>query len=629
MTENHGTPPSSPELTDEAILAELERILASPEFAQSDSLKSFLRYIVERTVQGQAGELKEYNVGVEVLDRGESFDPRIDTIVRVQATRLRSKLTEYYQSGGRDDPVRIELPKGSYVPAFRKKQRLGSDADRRLPSRHHALLPWGVGLILAGVAVYWLSAPKQPEPATRSVAIGSIAVLPFTDMSPQKDQEYLGDGIAEELTNTLAQLQGVYVVPRTTAFQFKDQPQDIQKIGQQLQVDTVLQGSVRKSGERLRVTTQLIRTRDGDHLWSQTYERQADEVFEVEQEISRSIANALRVQLLSRPDDSVVDKYTRDHELYELYLKGRYYLNRQTLPDIIQAIAFFNQVLSRDPQYAPAYAGLADSYAHLAAVGFVPPPEIDARAKSAAEKVLEIDSNLVDAQLSLAAYRILFEWDWHQGERALRRAIQLDPNSSRAHDLYGRFLAATGRLDESLTEAKRAVELDKLSLSAHEGLARALYCRRDYQAALIECQKVLEWAPDSYSTQVILGLALKQQSKFEEAVAAFRKLDRASGTETPLAASLLAHTYALSGRDEEALRYLHRLRDLSELEYVAPSYFARAYLGFGDKEAALEWLERGYQDRSVPVAVLKIDPDLDPLRTEPRFQTLLKNVGLD
>jgi serine/threonine-protein kinase len=625
MTKSPSTGPPGP--PKEAVQTQLEKILGSEEFSQSESLKRFLQYVVERSLDGEADQIKEYNVAVEVLGRGEDYDPRTDTIVRVQATRLRSKLNEYYRTEGSGDPLRIEIPKGSYVPTF--KETGGDTSGSSTPG-----LPRSLGILLSvaaivvlALAAFWISGSRDPDTVGTPGAIHSIAVLPFTDMSQLKDQEFFGDGIAEELTNTLTQLEGLYIAPRTSAFQFKGQSLDIRDIGERLGVDHVVQGSVRKSGDDLRVTAQLIRAADGTNLWSETYDRREEEVFAVQEEISRSIANALQVKLLASSEQYWTDHYMANADLYELYLRGRYHLNAGTELDINRAVDLFEDVLAQDPDYAPAYAGLVDSYASLAYWGFVPPPELEEEARKAADKALELDGNLVDAQLAIAAYEILFRWDWSQGELAVRRALQLEPASARAHQWYGRLLTVRGRLEEALSEARRARELDQLSLSSAVMVPIVLYLQRDYEAAVSECEKILQWAPESNITRVVLGLAFRQQSRYEDALATFKRLERLSGT-SALALSLMAQTFATAGNIEEAQETFDELKGLAELKYVAPSYVAKIYLGLGEKEAALDWLESAYENRSLPITSLKTDPDWDALRSDPRFTRLLQKVGL-
>jgi serine/threonine-protein kinase len=619
------------ELNEADIRAQLEKILASEAFSQSESLQRFLKYVVERKLTGQAGELKEYNVGVDVLGRGESYDPRTDTIVRVQAGRLRSKLHEYYRNHGSQDPVRIEIPKGTYVPVFEHLDQGPRDSETGV-SGWRQVLPWvGAGalaLVLLGGVALWLDREGAENPAERPSTLQSIAVLPFTDMSPNQDQEYFADGIAEELTNTLAHLQGIHVVPRTSAFQFKGLPVGIRAIGEHLGVDAIVQGSVRKSEDNLRITAQLLRADDGANLWSATYDRPEGDVFAVQEELARAITNALQVPLLYNPGEYWTDRYTEDPEIYEIYLKGLHHLNRGLGADIAMAIELFGDVLARDEDYAPAYAGLVDAYARTAFLGLASPPEVEDEAKTAAEKAVELDTTLPDAQLAFAAYQMLFRWDWEEGERAVRRALELDPESARAHEWYAHFLMATGRLDEGLGEARRARELDDLSPSPATTVALALYLKRDYRRAEAECEGILKWAPQSSITRVILGLAYRQESRFEEALAAFEELERTSGN-SPASLSFKAQTYAFAGREEEARSTLDELKGLAELRYVAPGAFARVHLALGENELALDWLEAASESLSLHVATIKCDPDMDPLRGEPRFQALLVKAGLE
>ncbi|MGH9463453.1 MAG: TPR end-of-group domain-containing protein [Vicinamibacteria bacterium] len=624
--------PFSSDLHEADIRAQLERILASETFSQSESLRRFLKYVVERTLAGQADELKEYNVGVDVLGRGESYDPRTDTIVRVQAGRLRSKLHEYYRNHGSQDPVRIEIPKGSYVPDFQQVNEEAGVSGAGAPRPRSVVLWVGAGalvLTLLGVLGMWLLHRTGTEPSVeRPGAIQSIAVLPFADMSPNQDQEYFADGVAEELTNTLSHLQGIYVAPRTSAFQFKGQPIGIRQIGEHLGVDVIVQGSVRKADDNLRVTAQLLRAGDGANLWSATYDRTEGDVFAVQEELARAITNALQVPLLYNPKEYWTGHYTDDPRIYEIYLRRRHRLNRGEEADIAMAIDLFEDVLAQDGDYAPAYAGLVDAYARLAFLGLASPPEVEAE-KRAAERAVGLDTNLPDAQLALAAYEILFRWDWEQGERAVRRALELDPADPEAHEWYAHLMIATGRLDEGLAEARRARELDALSPSPATTVALALYLKQDFRQAQDESQRILRWAPDSKVTRVILGLTYRQQSRFEEAIAEFQELERTTAGNSAASLSFKAQTYAIAGREEEARNALDELKGLAELRYIAPSYFARVHLGLGENDVALDWLEASAENRSLPVATIKTDPDMDPLRGEPRFKALLAKAGLE
>ncbi len=341
---------------------ELDKILSSAIFRDAEGLRRFLRYTVEHTLHGEGGQLKEYRLGVEVFDRDSSFDPRLDPVVRMAARRLRSKLNDYYKAEGIQDPICIAVPKGSYAAAFSRR------ASKELPVAvvelsQRAKYRWlaGIGLVLLfaaviGTVIYWIRA-RQSQ-AAASTQHPSLAVLPLLNLTGNPDNEYLCDGVTDELTSALSKLPGVRVVARTSAFKFKNKPEDVRSIGEQLNVASVLEGSLQKSGDRLRITVQLIRAADGYHVWSQTYDRESRDAFAVEDEITQTIAATLRVRL-GQAGQPVEGPRRIDAEACELNLRGRYWLNRRTPPDLWKAIGYFNQALEKDPAYAQAYLGLA------------------------------------------------------------------------------------------------------------------------------------------------------------------------------------------------------------------------------------------------------------------------------
>ena len=463
---NTGLPAA--EISAESIRAALEKILASPGFANADRISRFLRYTVEETLNGQTDKLKESLLGIDVFGRKPSYDPRVDAVVRTEAVKLRARLREYYESEGREDEIVIDLPKGGYIPAFRHREKPAVEVAAPVAAEPHRQREWkpavATVLVVAFLAtsVYLISKARTRSAGASSPQLASIAVLPFADLSPDRDQEYFCDGMTEEIIDALAKVNGFRVVARTSSFAFKGKQQDIREIGKKLNVATVLEGSVRKDGNRLRVTAQLNSVADGYHLWSETYERELKDVFTVQDEISRAIVDTLQLKLASsarqpRPPSENV-------EAYDLYLQGRYHWSRWRSEGAERAIEYFQQAIQKDPNYAAAYSGLADSYAWMGFFGALPPNEAMPKARQAALKALALDDTLAAAHTSLGYVKSLHEFDWPGAEREFKRALQLNAGDSDAHFGYGiTYLAPMGRLDEAVREMQTARDLDPLS----------------------------------------------------------------------------------------------------------------------------------------------------------------------
>jgi len=481
----------------------------------------------------------------------------------------------------------------------------------------------GVLGLLAMVGVYLLF-PSKPAP----VETKSIAVLPFADMSPDKDQEYFCDGMADELINALTKLGGLHVAARTSAFQFKGKNVDIRTIGEELNVSTVLEGSVRKAGNTLRITAQLINVADGYHLWSETYERQLEDVFAIQEDISRSIVNALKVKLVSGEDAPIVKRYTHDLEAYNLYLKGRYHWNKRTEEGLQKGLDYFQQAIERDPTYALAYAGLADSYIVLVDWGFLPPRDAHPKARAAAMKALEIESTLGEARNSLAYVRFIYDWNWVEAETEFKRALELNPNYATAHQWYAEYLAAMGRFDEAVAEIKRAQELDPLSLIISAVGGWVFYTARQYDQAIEQCVKTLEMDPDFYQAHLYLRWIYEQKGMYDEAFKEWETTMALEGTNTEALAAL-RHAYSVSGMKGIYRWWVEKLKDDLKSRYVDALLFAEAYTALGEKDHAFQWLVKAYEQRSSWNVFLKAHPYLDSLRSDPRFTALLKKVGLE
>lgn len=578
---------------EEAVLAHLDKILASTEFARSERLSRFLRFTVEQALEGRVDQLKEYVVGVEVFDRQPSYDPRIDPIVRVEARRLRSKLQKYYESEGRDDELWIELPKGSYVPVFQA-------AGERLSE--------------------W-----QPS---ASVGRETIAVLPFTNVSSDQENEYFSDGLTEELIHALTKLERLRVVATTSVLQLKGKAYDIRQIGKQLNVRFVLEGSVRKSGNHLRITAQLIQAADGYYLWSEAYDREIQDLFAIQDEISRAIVTTLRIQLGGGCNPPVLSRRRENLEAYNLYLKGRFHFNKRTEEGLNRSVEIFEQAIALDAGYAPPYAGCADSYALLAHYGILHPRDVMGKARTNALKALEIDPTLAEAYTPLAFVTSVHDWKWPEAEGYYKKSLHFNPGYAAAHHWYAYdLLAPLGRLEEAWDHIQRAVELDPLSFITLNSLTGILIMKGEYDRAIQECRNMLEMEPNFYKPYMHLGRAYVQKEMYGEALEMFQ-MAKTLCRDIPYVTAVLSHTHALAGHLAEARRLMHELLELSKRRYVPSTSFALMAIGLGEMEQAFDWLEKAADEREGPLVYLKVHPSYACLRTFPRFHALLRRLGL-
>ncbi len=453
----------------------------------------------------------------------------------------------------------------------------------------------------------------------------SIAVLPFSDMSPQHDQEYFCEGLAEELINALTALAGLRVAARSSAFQFTGHAHDVKKVGEQLKVETVLEGSVRKAGNRLRITAQLIKVADGYHLWSERYDRDLDDVFAVQEEIARAIVEKLKVQLAG--EQAIVKPHTADPEAYNLYLQGRYYWSRRGAGFLQQAIDCFERAIARDPSYALAHTGLADSYTVLGVFGVVPPGVALERARPAAERAIALDARLAEGHQALAFIRRMLDWNFREAERAYRIALDLKPGFALAHAQFGLMLASLGRIDEATAEVTRARAIEPLSgLVAYYSAAVHWFARRS-EEALEECRRVNTLDPGLVASLWVESGILAQVGRMDEACQAADRAVTLSRRQTFFLGNA-AWVQAAAGRRDAALSLVDELRDRSTREYVSPLHFADVATALGNLDEAFVWFERAYRERAPLLAIAATLPAYDSLRSDPRFGELLRKIGL-
>jgi serine/threonine-protein kinase len=453
----------------------------------------------------------------------------------------------------------------------------------------------------------------------------SIAVLPFTDMSPEKDQDYFCEGMAEEIINALTKVEGLRVAARTSAFQFKGQAQDARHIGEALNVKTLLEGSVRTAGNRLRVTAQLINTEDGYHLWSERYDRQMEDVFDIQDEIAESIVGALRGKLVG--DVEVVQEHRSPENLeaYHLYLRGRYY--RFSKYNLEKARQCYDESLEKDPQYAPALGGLADSYCFLAVYGFLPPKVAFPKVKAAVDRALTIEGRpTVSSTEGLLLTRFFFDWDWDGAEQAAKQLISLNPYDSAVHNRYGYLLACLSRNSEAMKELKLAQKLDPLSPYAFASTGAAFYFAGQYEPAIEACRKSLAMDPSYLIGLYILGACCSQTSRHEEAIAHLQKAVRLTGRSSFMV-GLLGRGFAQAGMSDDARDLLRELTERAEREYVSPLYMGWILGELGRIDEAFSWLEKAFEERN-PNLVHLNTPYYDCVHSDPRFEDLLRRVNL-
>lgn len=587
---------SAIELTKDAeakITGQLNRILGSKSFRQADRLKRFLSFIVEETVAGRGERLKEYVVGVEVFEKPESFDPRNDPIVRVQARRLRAQLARYYREEAPDSELAIELPKGGYAPVLRQLK----------------------------------SAPSRRSVSATLVSRNTAVVLPFTDHSVSADQGYFCEGLTQEIIHALAGTEEVRLVAWNDGAPVGGKVA-IKAVAERPNAALIVTGSVRKAGNEARITMNLIDAASGCYLWSHAVDRAMDSIFAVQEEVAGLIAEQLKRELVGGAQSRQLRRPAENLAAYNLYVQGRYHVNQRTEEGLRRAVEFFEKAIVENAQYAQAYSGLSDAYGLLGHYGVLSPAEVWTKAASNAAWAVHLDENSVEAHTSLAHVKSTQDWDWLGAEQEFQRAIALDPRYPTAHHWYAMScLTALARLDQACEEMVLAQALDPISSIIARDLARIQYYKQDYDAALEQCDHTIELNPHFSPAYWILGLVQEQRGEFDESAAAFQRAIQLSPG-SPLMKAALGRTFALSGKQTEALRILRDLHELSEQRYVSPFELAAIYFALEDTNQGFQWLAKAFQDRCFELICLRVDPRWESLRGSPRFQKLFEQLGL-
>ncbi|MBL8294994.1 MAG: tetratricopeptide repeat protein [Bryobacterales bacterium] len=565
--------------SQEAIRAQLNRILESVEFRGAGRMRRFLELVVEETLRGRGESLKEYPIGIAVFDRPANFDPSADPIVRVEARRLRAKLENFYAGAGHGDDVIIEIPKGQYAPRIRTS---GPTVERN-----------------------------------------SIAVLPFEALGGGEER-YFADGLTWELIHQLTRVEGLSVVAWNSAEQTRGMG-GAWAAGK-LNASTVLAGSVRRAGQRLRIVVQLVDVSNNVYLWSETFDRTLDDILEIQDEIARAIVARLG-EKLGLASAAPRPRMGYNIEAYGHYLEGRAHAAERTPEGLTRSIECFRRALQVDEQFALAHAGLAEGFVLLADYGLEPVRSVVPAAKAAASRALEIEPGLGEAHCTLGFLLALHDWKWAEGEAHFRRALELNPSYSTAHHWLGAdVLGHVGRFDEALREIDIARQLDPLSGIVHEGRGYVLMMARRYEEALEFQRSLVERFPSFFKAHTTLGRILFNMGRHEEAIQ-YLENGRALAGSVPSILGALAQTHGAAGNKGAARELLEELKRLAEQRHVAKTTLAVAYLGAGDRDTALTLLERAASEREIGACGLKVNPIFDPLRGYARFEALLERVG--
>ena len=509
------------------------------------------------------------------------------------------------------------------VVDLRRLTRERMEAPQPSPtSAPRRAFPWkwvatAVLLLIVAAAVwrFW--------PGAGSRQIRSIAVLPLDNFSRDPDQEFFADGMTEQLITDLSKIGSLRVISRTSVMRYKGKRPPLPQIAKELNVDAVIEGSVMRAGDRVRITAQLLQAATDKHLWAESYDRDLRDILSLQSEVARNVAAQVRITLTPQEQVLLGNRRRVDPEVFQLYLKGRYFSNQLDEEPIRKGIEYFEQAIAKDSSYAPAYAGEAFAYANLASV-FAPPREVMPQAKAAAQKALQLDDTLSEAHTALAFVLMMFDWDWSGTERELKRAIQLNPSSADAHDFYGNYFTALGQFPEAIAESRRARELDPLSPRAYFDLLGNLLDARRYDETIAECKKALDTDAKFGAAYAMMGLAYAEKRQFPEAIAALTKATELEPI--PTVKLFLAHVQAAAGNRAEAEKLLAKMEELSKHRYVCAYEIGSVYVTLGDNSKAMKWLEKGRRDRCDCLVWLKSEPWMDPLRVDPQYVDLLKRV---
>ena len=583
-------------ISESDIRVQLERILESEAFKHSARQGRFLTYIIEQTLSGKLDRLKGYSIGVDVFDKDETFDPGTDSIVRVEAGRLRTKLKEYYRDHIDDAPVIIELPKGTYAPkifAAISESKVVEKAD--------------------------LLSPSVPE--------NSIAVLPFRNLSPDPEQDYLGNAMTDVIITALAQYQSLKVISMTSVMRYRNTEKPISEIAEDLGVRYILEGTVLHIAGQIRITGQLIESSSDHHIWAKSYERELSGIFKMQREIAQDIAEMIASRISLQKHEPV--KVHIHPEAYEVYLQGRRYRSSLTRDGFYKAAQCFEKAIDMQPDYAGAYAALASCYCALGSYGFEleKPASIIPKGLKYSHKAIELDPGLVDCHTYTAIMTLKYEWDWPKAKQLFQKALEVSPNDARAHLQFSLYYESLSDHESAIREAEMARSVDPLSVEVNLNLVWQLHQAGRDQDAWARLYWTRDLNPDFWGVYWCVGHLFLKAEKYEKAVDAFRHaLDTKGGNIIPYQG--LGYAYARNGQEQEANSVIEHLKEISKTSYVSPYYFAVIYAGLNNLDECFDWLEKAYEARARSLAWIKVAKEFKNLHTDKRFKNLLKRIDI-
>ena len=623
--------PRTPNSRSREIRAYLDRLLASVQFSASSRRGQLLRYLVLHTLAGDADKINEYAIGLDVFDRPQSFDPRIESVVRTEFSRLRKRLKDYYAEEGLRDPIAIDFPPRSYVATFEFRDKVTvlesvgtpqlvpqptQQRPTRIPLRYILLLTVPILVAIAAGFMLW----KHPPAAALKQPIDAIVVLPFANYSPNHQDEYIADGMTEELTNDLAQWHDLRVVARTSAFAFKGKGEDVRTIGQQLGVDAVLEGSFTRQGDQIRITAQLNRTADGYHLWSHSYETQSSNLLILQEQVANSITAA--IQQVRGGSPPPIREPAANPQAHDVYLQGEYQLYLNTPASVTKAIDLFNQAVAIDPSFARAWLGIGSAEIVATSLTTVTHEESIPRVRQAAQKALDLDPNLGDAHALLADVDYTWNWNWTQAEPEFRRALSLGAGPE-ARTRFAWSLATRGQFSEAHQQFHLAAEQDPLAVGPPFDEFFAYNFERNLAGQKQVLQRMLQIHPDFFGTHALTVVLAVQQRDCTTARAEADWLLK-TYPNVPATQSTLAITSACSGDNPETLRRIARMIALH-----APAYqLAIAYALLHDTNNAIAQLSKSADAHEGQILYLRFDPFFDEIRSDPRYVAIEHRVGL-
>jgi len=607
-----GRVPFAGETASDVIAAVLEREpqALGLQGEEIPELKRIVSKALRKDCEERYQTIRDMLVDLKSLKQELELDAKLKRSTQSQSEEVEATATSIEQSTTANQETAAPTSSAEYVAGQIKRHKLSIGI----------LLVTFFAVAVLGYLLYFRRAGKE--------AITSIAVLPFVNASNNPDAEYLSDGISESLINSLSQVPNLRVVPRSTVFRYKGRDIDPQTVGRELGVRAVLTGRLVQRGDTLSIQTELVDVTEQSTLWGEQYNRKLADLLVVQEEISREISSKLRLKLSGEERKQLARRYTENTEAYQLYLKGRYHWNKRTAEDLKKGVDYFRQAIDIDPNYALAYAGLADSYNVLPIWTPIQTKEAYPKAKWAALKALEIDDTLAEARISLAYTLFRYDWDWQGAEREFKRGIELKSNYATAHQWYSFYLSAMGRVEEAIVEIKRAQDLEPLSLFINSDVGSAFYRAGQYDQAIAQLRKTIELDPTFGYAHYNLGVVYEKKGMYDAAIDEMRNAVELSKSAPDLILASLGHSYAVAGKRAEALDVLDQMKEKAKREHVSAYFIALIYTGLRDEDQAFVWFDKACQDREYFMPRLNDDLRLDAIRSDPRFAELMRCVGL-